>query len=95
MSLLLWITAGLLFAVCVWLASMNAYVFFKGFILRKKAPSWIPLVGGLCGALSVIALPVPGVRYWWWVPLVLDWGSVPGLLTTLFYILSRSRSGNG
>jgi hypothetical protein len=38
-------------------------------------------------------VPVPGAKWWWWLPLVLDWGSIPGIFVSLVYALTRSRRG--
>ena len=50
------------------------------FIRKRPAPSWIPLLGGSLGALGLIVAPVSGAAQFWWLPLLLDWGSAPGLL---------------
>jgi len=90
MNSILWIVAVLFFALFTWLASMNASVFWNGFVRRRKSPSWIPMIGGLCGTIALTIVPVPGAKWWWWLPLILDWGSVPGIFVSLIYALARS-----
>ena len=82
-----WILAFLLGAVFVWLATLNATVVWQGGFRRKKTSSWIPLVAGVCGSLALVVAPLPQASRWWWIPLILDWGSIPGLLFTLGYFL--------
>jgi len=60
MNSVLWIIAVLLFALFIWLASMNASVFWNTFVRRRTSPSWIPIIGGLCGTISLTIVPVPG-----------------------------------
>jgi hypothetical protein len=86
-----WGIAALFFVLFIWLASMNAYLFWNSFVRKKKTSSWIPVIGGACGALSLSIVPLQSAGAWWWLPLILDWGSIPGILVSLGYALSRSR----
>ena len=68
----------------------------RGYIQRRKASSWIPLLGGSCGAFALAILPLPTASLLGWLPLLLDWGSVPGLLDTLiFHLRKRKIRRNG
>jgi hypothetical protein len=80
-----WVIAALLFALFIWLATMNAMVFWNTFIHRKKTSSWIPIIGGIFGMLSLIIVPIASAKRWWWLPLVVDWGSIPGILVSIIY----------
>jgi hypothetical protein len=91
MNGILWAIASLFFVLFIWLASMNASVFWATFVQKKKTSSWIPVIGGACGAISLAIVPVQGASWWWWLPLILDWGSIPGILVSLVYALARSR----
>lgn len=54
---------------------------FKG-----ETGSLIPILGGVLGALVVWNVATnPAVRRLWWVPLVVDCGSIPLLLTTVLF----------
>lgn len=64
----------------VWCAGFNASILWRAFVRRRKAPSWIPFIGGLSGALALLLVPVPGARSWWWLPLLLDWGTAGFIL---------------
>jgi len=82
-----WALAFLLGVVFLWVATLNAIVLWQGGFRRKKTSSWIPLIAGLSGSLALVVAPLPQVRRWWWIPLILDWGSLPGLLFTLGHSL--------
>jgi hypothetical protein len=58
----------LFFAGC---ATANGSVFIK-WLAQKKSGSTIPLIGGIAGCLGLLIAPWPGVRFYWWVPLILD-----------------------
>ncbi|MCA8915905.1 MAG: hypothetical protein KDB90_10880 [Planctomycetes bacterium] len=82
-----WTVAGLLAALFVLLALGNGSIAFRAFVLKQKAPSWIPLIGGVAGAIAFIVVPIGGLWMWAWIPLLLDWGSIPGLMhTALFWL---------
>ena len=80
------ILSCLLLVMFVWLAGFNASIIWRALVRRKKSPSWVPLVGGVCGSLALVIAPVPGAREWWWLPLNLDWGSV-GFIVMLVSML--------
>lgn len=54
--------------------------------MRRKASSWVPLLGGLFGAIACYLSPFPVANRYYWLPFVLDWGSIPGLLYTVVYL---------
>lgn len=86
-----WAITILLFVVFLLLSSGNGIVFWDAYVRRKKTASWIPIMGGACGTLSLTIMPIPGARWWWWLPLLLDWGSFPGLLVSIVYWVTHSR----
>ena len=71
----------------------NWLIFFHNCNPRKAGYiSWVPVVGGGIGVASLLLIPIPELKYWWWVPLLLDWGSVPGMALEFFlYLRSRCR----
>jgi hypothetical protein len=76
----------------LWLSILNWSVAWRGLVRRQLAPSGIPLLGGSLGALGLVAVPLPEVARFWWLPLLLDWGCAPGLLHALLYhVLRRVR----
>ncbi len=63
---------------------------------KGETGSLIPIIGGLSGAFVIWNLPTTStVRWFWWIPLVIDCGSIPLLLTTVLFwtrkILDRWR----
>jgi hypothetical protein len=95
MIYLRWLVAVPLLLVFFWIASLNAIVFVNGFIRKQKTPSWIPLLAGVAGLLGLIAIPVGEAWRLCWLPLLLDWGSVPGIgYTLVFYAVRWMRGGN-
>lgn len=80
-----WFIGGFLLIVFFWLASLNAIVFWKRHVLKHASSSWIPLLAGIAGVVSLCVIPVPQLVHWWFMPLLLDWGSAPGLLYTILF----------
>lgn len=80
----------LLFVVCAFISlcvmSMNWYIFIVVFILKKKASSWVPLLGGVMGVFALLLYsPLSQTLRWIWVPLFLDWGSIPGIGHAIYH----------
>jgi hypothetical protein len=84
-----WLLAIIAGAAFLWIAGLNWSVAWRLRIRKQPAPSWIPLLGGLLGSASLLIAPVPDVAALWWVPLLVDWGSIPGLLDTGFFHIRR------
>ena len=84
-----WIVSTVAIAIWLWLSYLNWVVFWKRHVLNAPASSWIPLLGGLVGAIGVVILPVVGSCAWAWVPFVFDWGSVPGISYSVFWHLKK------
>jgi hypothetical protein len=66
--------------------------------LFKIHNSWVPLIGGVSGILGALVSPVETIRHLWWLPLLLDFGCIPGFLYTLvvllFYRTSKTQQNN-
>ena len=71
-----WALGAVLALVFLFVAVGNAWTAMR-FLIERKHSSAVPLIGGLCGVAACYLLPVPVVREWWWLPLLLDYGSVP------------------
>ena len=89
MTTLAWIASVLLTAIFLWVGAMN-WMALVAQQLRPRAPSWIPLMAGTAGALALGIAPLPGVSQFWWVPFIVDGGSLPGFLMTAYFHLRRS-----
>jgi H+/Cl- antiporter ClcA len=91
---MMWAISLILICVGGYVVVMNWFVVFQ-WMFAKKHSSWIPLVGGVIAALGVGLIPNTEARSYWWIPLILDWGSVPGLLHAvgcgLVHVLRKTR----
>ena len=54
----------------------NLAIVFGWFVFQKNG-TLVPLLGGLAGVGACLTLALPGLGEWWFVPLILDPGSVP------------------
>src|SRR5215471_13950833 len=73
-----WIVGSVLLLLSFWLCALNAGVFWKLFVRKVEAPSWIPLIGGVLGVFGLGVIPLELAHKLCWLPLLLDWGSLPG-----------------
>ena len=60
----------------LFIAGQNAYLLWQA-KQQQTSTSLVLFIGGVFGALAVLALPMPNTAYWCWIPLVLDVGCVP------------------
>lgn len=79
-----WIVGSVLLLVSFWVCALNAGVFWKLFVRKVNAPSWIPLLGGVFGVFGLGVIPVELAHRLCLLPLLLDYGSVPGILHTVY-----------
>ena len=80
-----WIIGIVLLLVSFWLCALNATVFWRLFVSKVEAPSWIPLLGGVLGVFALgVVIPVEPAHRLCWLPLLLDYGSLPGILHALY-----------
>jgi hypothetical protein len=86
--LLQWGVASLCLLIFGLIALLNAWTLIE-YRLNKKHVSAVPLVGGLLGVFGLLLLPVGGPKEFWWLPLLLDYGSVPMLTYFFLYHLWR------
>ncbi len=56
-----------------------------------KYSSWIPLLGGVLGSLSIWVVPVTQAKLYWWVPMVIDYNCLIGLTHTVIYWAQRDK----
>jgi hypothetical protein len=87
MRIVAFAVAFVLLALCAFVSAYNNWIAFKLYVLRRDAESWIPFVGGISGVLALAFLPVEGAASYWWVPLIADWGSIPGTIFAIAFHL--------
>jgi hypothetical protein len=61
--------------------AFNAMIFFETVVRKRQASSVAPIFGGILAAAGIALLPIDGVWKWAWIPLLLDWGGLPVLVT--------------
>lgn len=71
-----WIGGVIFGVVFLALATSNSLV-VASYLWHRRHVSAIPLFGGLAGLGACLPLPIPGVRAFWWLPLIIDYGSLP------------------
>ena len=86
-NLLSWVPSLLFLAIFLFLATMNWMTVWAA-IFRRKHSSWVPLFGGVFGALGFRFLPIARLHSWWWLVFILDYGCFPGLLSTAWFFAS-------
>jgi hypothetical protein len=91
MELVRWMAGVPVLLLAVWIAALNWLVFWRSMVKRQPTPSWTPLVAGVLGALGLLLVPVPALHRWWFVPLIVDWGSLPGIADSVIWHLVRRR----
>lgn len=72
------IVVGLFFVLMNWIVVVRR-------VLLGKHSSWVPVLGGFLTSIGIILLPYQDLRFYWWIPFIIDFGSLPGLLFTVFY----------
>lgn len=90
-SLARWCLGAILFLLFLWIAFFNDAILWQELIRKKKTASWVPVFGGALGAVSFLIFPVPRLARWFWLPLILDYGCLPGILHTAFFFVIRWR----
>jgi hypothetical protein len=88
-------------AVCLIITILNWSIIVTYLKDRRSNPdarasSWIPLIGGVAGSVAFAISPVldGGLRPYFWVPLLTDWGCLPGFIhAAVFILLMRRRPG--
>ena len=79
-----------------WISLLNWYCFYLGVIKKTKTPSWTPLLGAsaCCGGLLGLSSMLQGrFSSYWWLPFLLDYGSLPGIgYSIVFHLLKKRRN---
>jgi hypothetical protein len=88
-----WALGALLLALFLWVGTLNGITMVHG-LRGVRRSSWIPFMAGAAGAAGVLLVPIVRLHAFWWVPFLLDPGSVLGLSwTALFYTRRALRGG--
>jgi len=85
-----WIISAALLLIGLVVSVSNWITFFNNYVFQKTWRSSVFLIGGVCGALGINFLPIAGISQYFWVPLILDWGSLPLIVFSLVrYLLKK------
>jgi TRAP-type C4-dicarboxylate transport system permease small subunit len=80
-------TATVIFLALSLLAMIGNWKIVISYVTTKKGATFIPLFGGICGCLGLLACPNPTAFKLWWLPLLVDPGSVFMVVTYLIHII--------
>lgn len=80
-AILRWLISAVLMFIGGW-AILGNWV-----IACRRAGSLIPLIGGIFAAAALAIAPINGIRWFWWLPLLIDLGCVPVLLMTGIFLV--------
>jgi hypothetical protein len=84
-----WLLTVVLAAFAVGLGAFNWRAFWVHGIRERGEPSAVPLVAAVLGILALFTCPLEGSGGYWWVPLALDFGSVPYAFWLAYAAASR------
>lgn len=82
----MWWVVGILLGIVFLVVFLANGIAVVTFIAKRRHVSAIPLIGGIAGSLALLALPIPRVSAYWWIPLVIDYGTLP---MVAYFFLSR------
>jgi hypothetical protein len=88
------ILAILLLVFGVYVMAVNWYVFIQNHIIKKTWSSCITLLGGVAASVGLLLLPIEGIAKFAWLPLILDWGSLPVIVVSVVIYLRSKKDGN-
>jgi hypothetical protein len=77
--------------IAISLLVANGVVLVRGVLLKLRSPSWIPLIGGAAGCLALLIADWHAGKRWCWIPLVVDWGSLPGITHAVIHRVRGAR----
>jgi hypothetical protein len=84
-----WVAFAVVFVAFLWIASCNLWTVIRAILWHKPGSRGF-LLGGLLGMLALLIASFELFARYWWVPLVVDAGSLPLVVETiLFFLLGR------
>lgn len=83
--------------ILLWVVSLSCFVFGIPFVFLNwqtvftwlawgKRSSWVPGIGGISVGIGIATIPLPSVRSYWWLSLLLDCGRLPAIVYSLLYL---------
>jgi hypothetical protein len=83
-----WSAFGAAEVVFVGCTASNAATLVR-YVVSKRKGSMIPFLGGVAGSVGVVVSPEPALRPFWWLPLLVDPGSVVFVVSALVALARR------
>ena len=80
MNVVIWAVSIALIALFA-LSAVGHACCIARFLVKGTHFSSLPLLGGILGGVGFLLTPYPTLRHLWWLPSILDYGSVPWLLS--------------
>ena len=74
--LIRWIGGGAVLAIGLFVIIGN-WITLINLLSKKGSTSFIPLIGGCLAVIGILIAPFPNRFYWFWTPLLFDWGCIP------------------
>jgi hypothetical protein len=82
-----WVVFAIACASFLWIASCNLWIVLRAVLWHKPGSRGF-LIGGLLGMLALLLASPKLFERYWWVPLVVDAGSIPLVVETILFFLS-------
>ena len=95
MDIILYIIAIIFLVLSILVVCGNWIVFWRRYVSRVTDASWLPLVGGSAGVIGLLVFPGENASRYWFFPLLLDWGCVPGFAFTIWWYVVRKKGQKG
>jgi hypothetical protein len=88
-----WI-GGIVFGTIFLVLAVSNGLAVASYVRHRRHVSAIPVFGGLAGLGACFLLPVEGLRSFWWLPLIVDYGSAPMIVTFFVSRIAASVRGD-
>lgn len=82
-----WIWIIILGSLGIFFIAGNAWIFWIGWVKKKKSPSVTPFLGEVFTMIAFYIIPGNRYQYLSWIPLILDWGCIPMIIRFLYFIV--------
>jgi hypothetical protein len=86
-----WLLPGAMMLVFGLIALGHGFCLVR-YLLSRKSFSVVPFIGGILGAIGLAMAPEPSLSRFWWIPLLVDYGSAPSLLVWIAVLVRKRRS---
>jgi hypothetical protein len=86
-----WLVPGAMLLVFGLIALGHGFCLVR-YLLRRKSFSVVPFIGGILGAIGLAMAPEPSLSRFWWIPLLVDYGSAPSLIVWIGALVRKWRS---